>query len=568
MLNNYNWNFIDNNNKSASFNAPASYVQYFWNNDNETVAVSGSGYTSITPSSFTINTQNSNAYGITSSLGGNFNSVPAAPITASLSGSGKWPTTGSVTMSLFISAPAESTYLLQAVSCSAKQGNITSTSGSKLAISYLNSSNIQYFVSASTIHHKGNEYNPLVNWKAIGGNPYYKNLLAGTVSNFSIVKDVNVGIYSESIVTASNSGSFEYDYNFGITASLSSSYSYYYTPNPLSSSYVYATASISIPEAGLLVTSSLSSSLLTASFAANTNTPYTITASFAVHVLPAFSASLILLAGGGGGAAGGGQNALPLFSNGGGGGAGGYYLTNINVVPYKTNTLTQWGRGGAGGINAVGASGSNGTSSSLSVWTDVGVQTTISVGGGFGGQYYGIGGRSGNGYISSGSGGGTGGGAGTVSNSTTQDGGLYLGGGAGAAGYYHPTIGGDAWVYGPGHGAVMPQITLPYPHNSILYTPQSGSGGVGSEGVQNVPGGDGVFGGGGGGASENWTSTSPGGKGGDGGVILAYYGVPKLTFTGGACTTTYDSGSNLTVHYVSGSGASWEYIYNGTDFLN
>lgn len=564
MLSNYNWNIIDSKNNSGSINAPAAYTQYFWNNDNETVAVSGSNFTSITPTTFNIVTTNSNATNITSSAGGYFVGIPALSATASLSGSGKWPTTGSVTMSLLLSAPMEGTYILQAVSCSAKQGNITSTSGSGLLISYLNSSNVQYFVSASTIHHKGNEYNPLVNWKAKGGNPYYSDGLSKVTSSFQIVKDVNVPIYSESLVTASNSGSFNYDYNFGVTSSISSSWNWISNSQP--ASYIFATASLSIPEVGISVSSSLSSSLLTASFAANTNTPYTITASFDVHVLPAFSASLILLAGGGGGAAGGGQDALPLFSNGGGGGAGGYYLTNINVVPYKTNTLTQWGRGGNGGINTVGASGSNGTSSSLSVWTDINTQTTLSVGGGFGGKYYGIGGASGNGYISSGSGGGKGGGAGTVANATTQNGGIYLGGGAGASGYYHQSTGGDAWVYAPGVGAGMPTINLPAPFNYVSYTPQSGSGGNGSEGLEYVPGGDGVFGGGGGGASENWTSTSPGGKGGDGGVILAYYGVPKLTFTAGACTTTYDSGSNVTVHYVSGSGASWNYIYNGTDF--
>jgi hypothetical protein len=570
---NYNYNIIAV--KSGSHGRPNSdIVNYFWDNTNRTSVIANDNLNSITPTVFSMNTIGSNALGIVTSSGGNFDSQYIYPATASIQGNGRWPTTGSVTMSLYISAPTINPpySFFGAISCSAQANNITAKSGSIISASYLNALGAQYFVSASTIHHKGNEYNPKVNWKASGSGQRYANPLSSVTSQFSILKDVNVLLHSQSIVTASNSGSFNYDYAFNVTSSLSSSWNWQYNMGGVSASYLFGTASLSIPEVGITVTSSFSSSYLTASFAANTNIPYTITASLDMHVLPAFSASIILLAGGGGGAAGGGGDNVTIYGNGGGGGAGGYYTANINVLPYKTNTLVSCGVGGDGGVasgNPTGSipQGKNGTSSSISYWNTLDTQLTIGVGGGFGGRCgsnnnSGSGGASGNGYAASGSGG-----AGTVATSSAFNGANYLGGGAGAYGY-NTGVPISPYLRVAGYGGESQTITLPAPFNNVVITPSGSGGGGGTFYPGYGPpytgtGFDGVNGGGGGGASDSFVTSAPGGKGGDGIAILAYYGVPKLTINGGY--TNYISSSNLTLHYLTGSGATWDYVWDGTD---
>jgi hypothetical protein len=531
-----------------------------WDFDERTVGIDAPNMDAIAHASFSLNAQNSNAIGISNDDGSQFLSIEDLPVTASISGSGQWPVTGSCTMSLYISAPGGDAdtlpfFFTGAVSCSAAEGNISTTSGSIISCETTSSKNFIYFVSASIIHHKGNEFNPLVKVLATGSipTPYASN--TGSLTTLNIIKDRNVPI-SMSIgnITGSQSSSFQYDYAFNVTASLTGSDTW-----PRSASFVYPTSSLIIPELGINRVSYVTSSILTASFAANTNTQYTITASINARYIPNFSASLIVIGGGGGGAAGG-QSIGP----GGGGGAGGYQYVNVLIQPNVNYTVDIVGTSGSAGINTPGASeGGNGTLSKLTYWNGPDIAngtSSLIASGGLGADTNGNGGASGNGFAGGNkvgnSGGGGGGTATTGSNGATNgggNGGAGLGGGGGADGLNVSAAGGA--------GGGSPTLFLPFPNTARPFS-VSGSGGFGGSRDSNnvvLPANGTNFGGGGGGASNQNSTSVRGATGAAGVVAIVYSGQPKITIENGY--TNYDSAQDITYQYITASNSNFSYIY-------
>jgi len=184
----------------------------------------------------------------------------------------------------------------------------------------------------------------------------------------------------------------------------------------------------------------------------------------------------------GGGGGGGGA-----FAGNGGGGGGGAYNTNVlNVSAGQSYTIT---------IGTGGGSGANGNSSTVS---------------GPGGTVTANGGSAGGGGLFSNGGGGAGGTGGTFAGGaggTSSGNGAGGGGGAGNNGAGAP--GGNA-VTGSG-GAGNPNVAPYIGGNGGTYRTTNGTGNPGS-----VPGG-----GGGGGKNSN-LSTSNGGAGGAGQVVITY----------------------------------------------
>lgn len=557
---NYNLNLINSLLPYGTASRGSNYRPRFnWSFDERTIGIDAPNMDAIAHASFSINAIYSDVYGISNDSSGTFLGSEDTAVTASISGSGQWPVTGSTTMSLYIAAPGgtpeNEPYYFSSSSVYLAGVSDGSVSGSIIAAEFTSSKNFIYYVEASIIHHKENEYNPLVKVLATGSNATYSGN-SGSFTTLNIVKDQNVPVsMSIGYITGSQRTEFQYDYAFNITASLTGSANW-----PRSSSFILPTMSLSIPELSIDVVSYQTASILTASFAANTNSTYTITASIAPRYIPAFSASILVIGAGGGGAAGGGQGGTGLY-RGGGGGAGGYQKVDTLIFPNVTYKVTGIGVGGAGGPATPGqADGSNGTTSSIEYpageWNNF-VLTTLIASGGLGGLSDGTGGASGNGFaggndVNNGSGGGGGtyqtgsdGYAGLFTNATGGDGGEYLGGGGGGA------ING-----GKGLGGGPIQITIP--GTSIIYS-VSGSGGDGGyfDGSQTVAPFDGIFGGGGGGGSYQLSTTRDGGDGGNGVVVIVYAGPPKINITNGY--TNYIDG--ITAHYITGSGATFDYTY-------
>jgi hypothetical protein len=531
-----------------------------WDFDERTVGIDAPNMDAIAHASFSLNAQNSNAIGISSDSGSQFQSIEDLPVTASISGSGQWPVTGSCTMSLYIAAPGgnpdtQPFFFTGVVSCSAAEGNISTTSGSIISCETTSSKNFIYFVSASIIHHKGNEYNPLVKVLATGSNSVYSNS-QGTNTTLNIIKDRTV-IVSSSIgnITGSQTTEFQYDYAFNITSSLTSSANW-----PRSASHIYPTSSLTITEASVSVTTYSTASIITASFAANTNTIYTITASVAPRYIPAFSASFSAIAGGAGGGAG---NA---GAPGAGGGSGAAYTASLNILPNKTYTVV---------VGNSGSAGQNGQSTQLTIW-DSGVlyeiPVTVSLQGGLTPTNINGGNQGTGSFIVNGS----------SSNLITFTGGI------GTGTLPATATGGGAGVRANGeNGIVTP------PANSgdggvgsaedVLFVALGGGGGGGADNRNNVNNTRGVGGtpyggagggpdtntkgnpasgygaGGGGGTSTNTGGPMLGGAGSRGVLVIRYYGSGSK-FTTTNATTTYLSESNVTEHiFNTGTGS---FIYN------
>ena len=531
-----------------------------WDFDERTVGVDAPNMDAIAHASFSLNAQNSNAFGISDDAGGQFESIEDLPVTASLSGSGQWPVTGSVTMSLFVSAPGgdadtDPYFFTGTVTCSAAEGNISSASGSIIVCETTSSKNFIYFVSASIIHHKGNEYNPLVKVLATGSNALYSNS-QGTNTILNIIKDVNVPVsMSIGYITGSQTTEFQYDYAFNITASLTGSNNW-----PRSSSFIYPTSSLTIPEAGINVISYQTASIITASFADNTNTTYTITASIAPRYIPAFSASFYLFAGGAGGAS---TTDTGNRTPGGGGGAGAMFTGSFNIAPNRTYSVI---------VGSGGASDTPGDSTQFYGF-DMGVVENIPI------TMSLQGGRNGSGM----NGGNSGTGSYTIGTTTTQlplftggsgddgsGGGIIrfaAGGGAGSSqngvsGIASPNRvsgnGGNGFVAfgGGGGGGGADRANFSGATRGVGGTTGGGDGG-GSDSNQNgFPAT--AYGAGGGGA----TSTTQGNSGGSGyqGVLTVSYPGTGSRFTAtGNYSLSYSEG--VTTYTFNVGSSSFSYVY-------
>ena len=254
----------------------------------------------------------SNCIGITTSSNDFFYTDPVLNVTASLTGSGVWPTTGSVTMSI-LSYGLNSTngntltYYTSYVATEVS-GNLNQ-SGSVISSSFVLPLDYNWNISGSIITHKGNESNSKINWRESGSTNSDDNCI------FKIVKNANEVLVPNTYMTASQSGSFFNDYAFNITSSISGTANWEH-----SSSFQALTMSISIPELGYYVTSSHTASIITGSFAAAVNiNPYNITASLILEPFPSYSLDEFVFVGGGGDGGGVAQNSP---NSGGGGGAG------------------------------------------------------------------------------------------------------------------------------------------------------------------------------------------------------------------------------------------------------
>ena len=559
-----------------------SQAEYNWDFDERTVAIDEPNLTHIANASFTLNANNSNAINITSDSGNVFNSIEDFPVTASISGSGQWPTTGSVTMSLYIAAPGGTVenlpyYFTGVVTCSAAEGNITAASSSIISNEFTSSKNFIYFVSASIIHHKGNEYNPLVSYLATGSQTASWNNNTYPLAELDIIKDENVFISSSILKTPALSSSFQYDYNFGVTASLTASANW-----PTSQSYLYPTMSITIPEAGVSIQSYTTSSVITASFAANKNTPYTITGSAWANMIPKINSTIFGIAPG----AGGQQNyPAPNPLGGSGGGAGkAYQIDNFELVPNRyysynvgTASLVPSGLIGREGqdisLSGFGFSGSDIVSMSLklqggrtgSLVGTVNVPNSFTRGGDGGSGSYVLGasttllskknGGTGSWNATYGGNGAGGGGSDTNGGNPTAAGNPSIPntkGGTGGNGL-SSTILGTTYLFGAGGGGAGADIN---PAQDFQGAGGTTGGGRGANNTDRFGGANGAFYGAGGGGGQNSGDNS--GYGSNGVLIIQYEGKPKLTFTGNVITQTSMEG--VTTHYInSGSG---NFIYN------
>jgi len=210
-----------------------------------------------------------------------------SPVTASLTGS-NWPQTGSVTMSLItfgISYDPVTANQFFSASFNATAAQIIADpniTGSKITNLIVSASEfVRYYVSGSITATKGNIYNGPINWKVssssttqdLEGN---QSQLNNNSSSFNIKKDI-APIVGYSNITSSISGTYPNFYSFNQTASLTSSI----LPNTTGS----VTMSLEIPEIGFTTSSrffnatSAGNKILSASFVAETNASYNITAS-------------------------------------------------------------------------------------------------------------------------------------------------------------------------------------------------------------------------------------------------------------------------------------------------
>jgi hypothetical protein len=506
-----------------------------------------------------INTPNTNCIQVSIDSGNSFTSDAQSQVTASVTGS-NWPITGSTTMSLLsigitYDPLAVDQYISASVSASGTQIIANpSISGSIITNKFLSSEFYRWYVSGSVVHIKGNVFNPLVKVLATGSNSIYSNS-QGTNTILNIVKNVNEPIsMSIGYITGSQTSSFQYEYAFNITSSLTGSANW-----PRSASHLYPTMSLSIPEAGINVISYQTASIITASFAANTNTTYTITASIAPRYIPAFTASFYLFAGGAGGAS---TTDTGNRRPGGGGGAGAMFTGSFNISPNRTYTVV---------VGAGGAADTSGDTTQFNGF-DMGIveiPITMSLQGG----------RSGGGM----NGGNSGTGSYTIGTTTTQlplftggsgddgSGGGTLrfaaGGGAGSSqngvsGIAFPNRvsgrGGNGFVAfgGGGGGGGADRANFSGATRGVGGTTGGGDGG-GSDSNQNgFPAT--AYGAGGGGA----TSTTQGNSGGSGyqGVLTVSYPGTGSRFTAtGNYSLSYSNG--VTTYTFNPGSSSFSYVY-------
>lgn len=234
----------------------------------------------------TIDAVNTNCINVSVDSGNLFTTDAQFPITASMTGS-NWPLTGSVTMSLntfgisYDPVTPNQFYSASVSASSLDLYNNPNISGSKLMNAFSASEFVRYYISGSIVAKKGNPFNGPINWKVssssttqdLEGN---QSQLNNNSSSFNLKKDLAMMV-SYSNITSSINGTYANFYSFNQTASLTSSI----LPNTTGS----VTMSLEIPEIGFSTSSrffnptSAGIKILSASFIADTNTPYNITAS-------------------------------------------------------------------------------------------------------------------------------------------------------------------------------------------------------------------------------------------------------------------------------------------------
>lgn len=553
---NYNLNIIEplqQEKKNEDFNP---YI--IWNYVARSQANDSSDLPPNSNALMNIDTPNTNCVNVSVTSNGMFGTTPDYVVTASLAGT-QWAVTGSTTMSLSIvgisaNAGEAPYYYSEEVSASRIEGNIDSVSGSVLQNSFTASEFYNYFISGNIVHYKENPFNSPILWKTktSGVKPNGKETNNSVIFNVNSDTNLIVGPEIVSGANAENSGSTSNNYAFSITASLTGSSDWWDDEY-----FVTTTMSLSIPEAGKFVSSSVTSSTITTSFTADSNDAYTIEAN--VHTTAERLLLNVYAVGAGGGGGYGGGSANSPIGIGAGGGAGQIVSSSFYIIP-NLSVTTSIGVGGDGGTSVGGLTdGRDGTKTEISYYKGPNISNgtiTLTANSGSGGQMNGLGGKSGDGFV----GGSTfstgacptnnyigngGGGGGTIQNGTDAtisgggNGGTYLGGGGG--GYLEG---------GRGTGS-------PTPLGFLGLTGSGGRGGYLAGGnVVEGPTDASAYGGGGGGSVGNCTTTKIGGKGGNGIIVVTHEGTTQLLTYSGTYTTAIVSGS---IHYyLTGNGnLSW-----------
>ena len=269
--------------------------------------------------------QSYNVSGSNTTQTGSSDAFEQIPFTASLSGSGVWPVTGSNIMTIVVKDAYYYEKSAQLV-LNTVQNNYN-LSGSIISVPFIAANGDEWFVSSSVEHIKGNLSNSNINWYISGSGSTVAS------SSFNIRKDANVTMATASVFLETGS-SYTNNYALNQTASISSSYIPYYNAN--SSSLYISKLTIGIAE----LTSSkqlwISASnlpngtvtTLTSSFVAETNIPnYTVSASVEEYYLPIIPIEYLIVGGGGGAAKGfinsGDASTVGVGARYTGGGAGG-----------------------------------------------------------------------------------------------------------------------------------------------------------------------------------------------------------------------------------------------------
>jgi hypothetical protein len=217
---NLNLNMFDPFRRNRNF--ITGKVDFTWSRTTETAAgqlapiVYGTGSIDFVP--FAPNTVFFSSSFETGTLGSG--SAIGQPVTATITGSGEWPVTGSNT--LFINIGSSLGFNQSEVLTLSATADNMNLSGSKISSSFLPELNNEYTIDFGISHTKGNIYNPLVNW-IVQNITSVSDVVAinGYTSSFQIVKNENEELVTINEVTASTSDSFDYLFNFGVTASLS-----------------------------------------------------------------------------------------------------------------------------------------------------------------------------------------------------------------------------------------------------------------------------------------------------------------------------------------------------------
>ena len=344
---NLNWNI---NGANAPFGSGSHGSDYkpkiYWDYNNSVIVDDGTPLPGETNVTMSIYADYSNALNISNDSGNVFFTSEDEPITASISGSGVWPVTGSTTMSLFIDGFGPIKFgqpftFASAVSYSAELNN-GSVSSSIVESNFTGSKNFIYVVSGSVAHWKGNQYNPLVNWRVDNRTP--------VTTSFSIVKDENVSLVDIADVDGTLTGSFDYLYALGVTASITSSAEGTWSIDSASFNTVKTT--LGITQAGKNSFSFSPNAQLEEEFSAQSGIAlYNITASSKPVILTTTPIDYVIVGGGGGGMQMGQTN-----TSGAGGGAGALFTGSFYLLPFTSYSVVV-GAGGLAGTDSTICSG-------------------------------------------------------------------------------------------------------------------------------------------------------------------------------------------------------------------
>jgi hypothetical protein len=263
---------------------------------------------------------------LTGSNYGAFNNNYALNITSSLSASVINNTTGSTTMSIIIPEAG--------INTSSILLNSTSAGLRTISASFIATNNNPYNITASVIMNKGNIWNADVKWLVTGSNADSYSMYT-IPTKFVLTKDVNVdpSVIDQNVVildygvSASISGVWQSQYAFNFKNDITESGTY-----PIYQVHTYPTTSLSLTPAGTSSVRYDSSSLIS-----YTEFPYTssynLTASAWINKIPALDATIIALGGGG------------MSSGNKGGSAGGFIQYDVPIIPNVNYEITQIGLG-------------------------------------------------------------------------------------------------------------------------------------------------------------------------------------------------------------------------------